>query len=113
MEKPTVKEETFLQCILGVDKRNPSITVYVGEDEWLEVGAWCQKRFDTLIGVSFLPRDDHAYRLAPYEEITKQQYDTLVAAFPKIDMTKLPAYELEDSTTGRSELACSGGVCDV
>ena len=28
MEKPTVKEETFLQCILGVDKRNPSITVY-------------------------------------------------------------------------------------
>ena len=28
MEKPTVKEETLLQCILGVDKRNPSITVY-------------------------------------------------------------------------------------
>ena len=28
MEKPTVKEETFLQCILGVDKRNPSITLY-------------------------------------------------------------------------------------
>ena len=28
MEKPTVKEETFLQCILGVDKGNPSITVY-------------------------------------------------------------------------------------
>ena len=28
MEKPTVKERTLLQCILGVDKRNPSITVY-------------------------------------------------------------------------------------
>ena len=28
MEKPTVKEETFLQCILGVDKGHPSITVY-------------------------------------------------------------------------------------
>ena len=28
MEKPPVKEETFLQCILGVDKGNPSITVY-------------------------------------------------------------------------------------
>ena len=28
MEKPTVKEKALLQCILGVDKRNPSITVY-------------------------------------------------------------------------------------
>ncbi len=28
MEKPTEQEESCLQCLLGVDKRNPCLTVY-------------------------------------------------------------------------------------
>ena len=32
-----------------------SITVYVRDNEWLEVGAWVYEHFDHLTGVSFLP----------------------------------------------------------
>jgi ribonucleoside-diphosphate reductase alpha chain len=63
-------------------EHKPSVTIYVGEEEWLEVGAWCYKNFDILSGVSFLPRADesHSYEVAPYEEITKETYKTI----PKI-----------------------------
>lgn len=94
-------------------EHNPSITVYVGEDEWLEVGTWCYKNFNSLLGVSFLPRSQHVYRLAPYEAIPKERYDEMASAAPKIDFSKLTEFETEDSTTGQSELACVSGVCDL
>ena len=35
-----------------------SITVYVGEEEWMEVGAYVYEHFDDICGVSFLPKED-------------------------------------------------------
>jgi ribonucleoside-diphosphate reductase alpha chain len=95
-------------------EHNPSITVYVREHEWLEVGAWVFKNFEYIGGVSFLPHSDHAYRQAPYQEITEEQYKEAVKVFPKnIDWTKLSAYEKQDSTTGTHDLSCSAGVCEL
>src|SRR5690606_39188861 len=65
-------------------EHNPSITVYVREHEWLEVGAWVYKHFDELGGVSFLPHSDHSYKQAPYTEIDEETYNKLVAEFPTI-----------------------------
>ena len=39
-------------------EHKPSVTIYVSEDEWLAVGAWCWENFDILSGVSFLPKAD-------------------------------------------------------
>ena len=95
-------------------EHKPSITVYVGEDEWLEVGAWVYKHFDALSGVSFLPREKHSYRQAPYQEITEADYELFVSRMPAVvDWSGLVEYEKEDNTTGSQELACTGGVCDV
>jgi ribonucleoside-diphosphate reductase alpha chain len=96
-------------------EHKPSITVYVGEDEWLEVGAWVYKNFDLCSGVSFLPRSDHTYQQAPYQEITADEYSEAVAKMPgSIDWSKLSDYELEDSTTGSQELACTSAQgCEV
>lgn len=94
-------------------EHNPSVTVYVGEDEWLKTLSWCYENFDDLCGVSFLPKDNGVYQLAPYEEINKAKYDELYSKFPKIDYSKLPQYEQEDNTQGSQTYACVGDKCEI
>jgi ribonucleoside-triphosphate reductase len=36
-------------------EHNPSVTINVHEDEWLDVGAWVFDNFDNIGGISFLP----------------------------------------------------------
>ena len=95
-------------------EHKPSVTVSVKEDEWMDVGAWVYANFEEVAGISFLPALDHVYKQAPYQEITKKQYDESVAKMPKdIDFTHLSAYENEDNTTGSQELACTGNSCEL
>jgi ribonucleoside-diphosphate reductase alpha chain len=95
-------------------EHNPSVTINVAEDEWLEVGAWVFKNFDSIGGVSFLPLSEHSYKQAPYQEVSEAEYEAALAAMPKrIPWESLPLYELEDTTTGSQELACTGNSCDV
>lgn len=94
-------------------EHNPSVTVSVGEDEWIEAANWLYKNWDMLGGLSFLPRAEHVYQLAPYEEITQEKYNELAAKMPDIDFASIVAYEAEDQTAGAHELACVGGVCEV
>lgn len=94
-------------------EHNPSVTIYVKEKEWLEVGTWIYTNFDSIVGISFLPYSEHIYPLAPYESITKEKYEELLSKFPKIRYDKLVYYELEDATDVKKELACAGGVCEL
>lgn len=105
--------EHYLQFQQHWCEHNPSITVYVREDEWLDVGAWVYKNFDKIGGISFLPHSDHNYKQAPFTEITKEQYEIAMLTFPTIPFDKLPEYEKEDMTTNSHDLACSAGVCEV
>ena len=92
-------------------EHNPSITVYVKEEEWLDVGAWVYKNFDRIGGVSFLPHSDHTYKQAPYQQITQEEYEKLSSEFPAIDWDSFK--EKGDNTTSTRELACVGGVCEI
>ena len=96
-------------------EHKPSITVSVKEDEWMEVGAWVYKHFDEVSGISFLPHSDHSYKQAPYQEVTKEEYDELVSKMPKsIRWEDLSFYETEDGTSGTQTLACtSDGNCEI
>lgn len=93
-------------------EHNPSITVYVRENEWLAVGDWVYNHFDDVGGVSFLPHTDHSYRQAPYQECDEAKYNALLGVMPVCDWAELSEFELEDSTTGTKELACSAGACE-
>lgn len=93
-------------------EHNPSITVYVKEHEWMEVGAWVYKHINEIGGVSFLPFSDHVYAQAPYQEINEKQYNEAIAAFPEIDWTLFDHYESDDSTIDMKELACVAGSCE-
>jgi len=92
-----------------------SITVSVKESEWFDVAAYVYRHFDDISGISFLPFSDHAYKQAPYQECTKEEYDTLVSKLPtNVDWSRLKEYETSDMTTGAKELACSaGGGCEI
>ncbi len=97
-------------------EHKPSVTIYVGESDWMEVGAWVYKHFDDMSGISFLPKadDDHVYQQAPYEEIDEKTYKKLSKAMPKeIKWDKLTDYESEDHTVASQELACTAGVCEL
>ena len=94
-------------------EHNPSATIYVGPEEWLAVGNFVYENWDYVGGMSFLPRSDHVYQLAPYEEITKTEYEKRTKAIGKIDFSKLSLYETSDNTTGAKEFACSSGQCEI
>jgi ribonucleoside-diphosphate reductase alpha chain len=106
-----------LQHYLTVQKNwcehNQSCTVYVKDDEWFEVGDFVYKHWDSMNGVSFLPYDGGHYDLAPYEEISREQYEMDKETFPKIDYSKLSEYEMEDSSDGNKTWACSGDKCEL
>ena len=98
---------------LNFTEHNPSATISVGEEEWVQCVAWISDNWDIIGGLSFLPRENHVYRLAPYEAIDKKRYDELAKKFPVIDYSKLIIYERTDETEQKKELACAGGTCEI
>jgi ribonucleoside-triphosphate reductase len=95
-------------------EHNPSMTVTVKEEEWLEVGAFVYKNFDKMLGVTFLPHSGHTYLQAPYESMTDEEYEKAVDQIPAhVDWSLLSVYETEDQTESAKELACVSGSCAI
>ena len=94
-------------------EHNPSVTVSVGEDEWDKVADWIYTNWEIVGGLSFLPRSNHVYQLAPYEEIDEQTYNELSEKLSHIDYSEIIAYEKTDELDVKKELACVSGVCSI
>ena len=94
-------------------EHNASMTVYVRDDEWFEVGNWVYQNWDIINGVSFLPYSGGKYKLAPYEEIDHRTYERLIKALPLINYNELSSYETQDNTQGKAEFACVGDKCEI
>jgi ribonucleoside-diphosphate reductase alpha chain len=96
-------------------EHKPSVTISVREHEWEQVGEWVWEHLAEISGVSFLPFSEHTYVQAPYEEITREEYEALAATKHRVEWSDLAFYETFDQTVGSSTLACSadGGCEDV
>lgn len=94
-------------------EHNPSVTISVGEDEWLLVANWIYENWDLVGGLSFLPRSNHVYQLAPYEAIAKERYEEMLKKVQELDFSKIVTYEKVDETEVKKELACVSGVCEI
>lgn len=105
--------EYWRKVKVNYTEHNPSQTISIGDNEWIGVANWLYEHWDMIGGLSFLPRENHAYLLAPYEEITKERYEEMAAMLPEIDFSQILLYEKEDSTDVKKELACVGGVCEI
>ena len=113
----TAVEQLELWLIYQRDFCNhkPSITVSVADHEWPEVGAWVYNHFDEMSGVSFLPKFEHTYQQAPYQDCTQEEYEALRMKMPAyIDWDSLRDFEVaEDSTRGTQTLSCTGDYCEI
>jgi len=105
--------EYWKKVKINYTEHNPSVTISVGDNEWIEVANWLYVNWEMLGGLSFLPREDTTYLLAPYEEITKERYEEMSDKMPQIDFSQILLYEKEDVTDVKKELACVGGLCEI
>lgn len=86
-----------------------SVTVYYRKEELAEIKSWLEKNYDNGIkSVSFLLHADHNFPLAPYEEITKEQYEELAS---KIDAS-VPLM-VDASGTAIDDADCATGACPI
>lgn len=105
--------EFWLQNKTYWTEHNPSCTITYRPDEVIDVMKWVWEHRDQIGGLSFLPTFDAKYDNMPYVEISREEYEQLVASFPEIDFSKIYRYEEEDLTNAAQELACVSGICEV
>lgn len=105
--------EHWRKVKINYTEHNPSVTVSVADNEWIEVANWVYNNWEIIGGLSFLPRNNHVYELAPYEEIDKNVYEKLLEQFKDMDFAQIVSYEKFDETEAKKELACSGGSCEL
>jgi len=84
-----------------------SCTVYYKAEELPEIRKYLKRNYATHHKtLSFLLHSDHGFKQAPFEEITKEQYDELVAKTTVITSVT-GVIDFEDNAE------CSNGVCPV
>ena len=87
-----------------------SVTAYYSEQELPELKAWLKDNYKTCVkSVSFLLRQNHGFKQAPYEEITKEAYEkakTKVKPLKNVTVIDFGSAALEG-------LECEGGACPV
>jgi len=87
-----------------------SVTVYYRLEELDEIKAWLEKNYDNGIkSVSFLLHADHNFPLAPYEEITEDQYNAMIA---QIDLDT-PIVNFNADVDMLDDPSCATGACPV
>ena len=95
----------------GSNMHNVSATVTIKKDEWSEVGEWLYENKEYFTALSFLPEDLGTYVQAPFETITKQEFEEAVKSLHSIDLSKV--IEISDNTALMDQAACAGGACEI
>ena len=95
----------------GANTNNVSATVSVQENEWEQVGNWMWENRETFNGLSVLPYFGGSYVQAPFEDITKEQFDKMAQHLHNIDLSQI--VEFSDDTALMDQAACAGGACEI
>ena len=95
----------------GMNTHNISATVSIREHEWDAVGNWMWENKEHFNGLSVLNYDGGSYIQAPFQDITKEEYERLVETLHDVDLSKI--IEMDDNTDLSGELACAGGACEI
>lgn len=95
----------------GNNANNVSATVSVQDGDWKRVGEWMWENKASYNGLSVLPYDNGNYKQAPFEDLSKEQFEVLEKSLKAIDLTGV--FEHEDETDHKAEAACAGGACAI
>ena len=80
-------------------------------NEWEAVGDWMWTNRDVYNGLSVLPHFGGSYKQAPFEDITKEEYEERIITLKNVDLTKVT--ELDDTVDFGQVAACAGGACEI
>jgi ribonucleoside-triphosphate reductase len=97
--------------VSGDNRNNVSCTISLRDDEWEECGTWMWENREVYNGISVLPYNGGTYTQAPFEDITKAEYDELVNHLHSVDLSLVT--EVDDNTDLKGEAACAGGQCEI
>ena len=95
----------------GANTNNVSATVSIQKHEWEAVGQWMWENKETFNGLSVLPYDGGSYTQAPFEDITKEQFDKMSLLLHNVDLSQV--VEFDDNTTLMDQQACAGNACEI
>jgi len=95
----------------GSNMHNVSATVTIKQDEWATVGDWLYENREYFTALSFLPEDLGTYKQAPFETISKQDFDEAVKSLHTVDLSRV--IEMTDNTALMDQAACAGGACEI
>ena len=115
----------FLQNVFAVRKQwiepghregwnfhNVSCTVSYKEEERDLVKRLMWANRESYNGISLLPHDGGTYVQAPFEEISKEQYEKLAAEIPQVDLYDV-TYGKQTKDERAQVLACVGDSCTL
>jgi ribonucleoside-triphosphate reductase len=89
-----------------------SCTVYYKKEELDLIKEWLKNNYnDNVKSVSFLLHSEHGFDQAPYEKISKEQYEELTSKITPITSVEGICFTVEDEDTILSD--CLGGACPV
>ena len=95
----------------GSNTHNVSATISLKKDEWGKAGEWMWNNRDCYNGLSVLPYDGGTYTQAPFEDISKNEYNERMKHLSAVNLENV--VEMNDNTDLSGELACAGGSCEV
>ena len=95
----------------GANRHNISATISIRDDEWEMIGDWMWDNKEFYNGLSVLPYNGGTYVQAPFEDITKEKYEELMATLQNVNVAAIE--EDDDETDLSGELACAGGACEI
>ena len=84
-----------------------SCTIYYRKEELPEIRKYLKKNYkNNHKSLSFLLHSEHGFKQAPLEEITKEQYDEMVA-------TTKPITSIDSLNIGLDDAECATGACPI
>lgn len=95
----------------GNNANNVSATVSIKDEDWQRTGEWMWENKASYNGLSVLPFDSGNYKQAPFEDISREEFEALEKSLKAIDLSQV--YEAEDETDHKAEAACAGGACSI
>ena len=95
----------------GSNANNVSATVSIKDEDWQKVGEWMWENKASYNGLSVLPFDNGNYKQAPFEDITKEDFEMLESSLRELNLSNV--FEPDDATDLQAEAACAGGVCTI
>jgi hypothetical protein len=97
----------------GDNKNNVSCTISVKDHEWDPTREFMWENRNDYSGISLLPYEETntTYKQLPFETCNEETYNKYMEMVKEVDLRSI--LEVDDNTSLRENLACSGGKCSI